>query len=190
MSRAKSFGPRRPPRRSTSCSTSSGGRRLGRLRSRGATRRFPAGRLSLSRSERVRPLMRSGALPPGRAGMRSSGRGSRSGGRGGPQGPNPPSLLRCRGGPFARRLGSFSRGRSIGAGYRGFNATKRLDATPILMDARRRLSKESPATTYSPRGSPPKYHRRWRSSLPCSEWERVFPRRCSHRNISWFSNNS
>ena len=30
-------------------------------------------------------------------------------------------------------------------------------------------------------GAPPKYHRRWRSSLPCSEWERVFPRRNCHR---------
>src|SRR5581483_6442716 len=55
------------------------------------------------------------------------------------------------------------------------------------MDARRRLSRESPAATYSPGGSPPKYHRRWRSSLPCSEWERVFPRRYSHRNICWLS---
>jgi hypothetical protein len=42
-------------------------------------------------------------------------------------------------------------------------------------------SSEIPATTYSPRESPPKYHRRWRSSLPCSEWERVFPRRYRHR---------
>ena len=39
----------------------------------------------------------------------------------------------------------------------------------------------NPAATYSPRGSPPKYHRRWRSSLPCSEWERVLPRRYGHR---------
>ena len=45
------------------------------------------------------------------------------------------------------------------------------------------FTRESPAATYSPRESPPKYHRRWRSSLPCSEWERVFPRRYCHRNI-------
>src|SRR6266508_6438356 len=44
----------------------------------------------------------------------------------------------------------------------------------------------NPAATYSPGESPPKYHRRWRSSLPCSEWERVFPRRYGHRNI-WLS---
>lgn len=43
------------------------------------------------------------------------------------------------------------------------------------------LLREIPAATYSPRGLPPKYHRRGRSSLPCSEWERVFPRRNSHR---------
>jgi hypothetical protein len=42
---------------------------------------------------------------------------------------------------------------------------------------------ENPAATYSPRGLPPKYHRRGRSSLPCSEWERVFPRRYSHRKL-------
>ena len=41
--------------------------------------------------------------------------------------------------------------------------------------------REIPAATYSPRGLPPKYHRRGRSSLPCSEWERVFPRRNCHR---------
>ena len=39
----------------------------------------------------------------------------------------------------------------------------------------------NPAATYSPRELPPKYHRRWRSSRPCSEWERVFPRRNCHR---------
>ena len=39
----------------------------------------------------------------------------------------------------------------------------------------------NPAATYSPGESPPKYHRRWRSSLPCSEWERVLPRRNGHR---------
>jgi hypothetical protein len=27
----------------------------------------------------------------------------------------------------------------------------------------------------------PKYHRRWQVSLPCSEWERVVPRRYHHR---------
>ena len=43
------------------------------------------------------------------------------------------------------------------------------------------LVREIPAATYSPRGLPPKYHRRGRSSLPCSEWERVFPRRNCHR---------
>ncbi len=42
-------------------------------------------------------------------------------------------------------------------------------------------SRKNPAATYSPRGLPPKYHRRGRSSLPCSEWERVFPRRNCHR---------
>ena len=47
--------------------------------------------------------------------------------------------------------------------------------------ARRGLLVENPAVTYSPGGSPLKYHRRWRSSLPCSEWERVFPRRNGHR---------
>ncbi len=41
----------------------------------------------------------------------------------------------------------------------------------------------SPAASYSPGGSTLKYHRRWRSSLPCSKWERVFPRRHGHRNI-------
>src|SRR5439155_2736752 len=46
---------------------------------------------------------------------------------------------------------------------------------------RPRRFKENPAATYSPRGATPKYHRRWRSSLPCSEWERVFPRRYCHR---------
>ena len=40
---------------------------------------------------------------------------------------------------------------------------------------------KNPAATYSPRGLPPKYHRRGRSSLPCSEWDRVFPRRNCHR---------
>ena len=45
--------------------------------------------------------------------------------------------------------------------------------------------REIPAATYSPRGFPPKYHRRWRSSLPCSEWERVFPRRNCHRKPVW-----
>jgi hypothetical protein len=43
------------------------------------------------------------------------------------------------------------------------------------------LVREIPAATYSPGGLPPKYHRRGRSSLPCSEWERVFPRRNCHR---------
>ena len=42
-------------------------------------------------------------------------------------------------------------------------------------------SSRNPAATYSPRGLPPKYHRRGRSSLPCSGWERVFPRRYCHR---------
>ena len=41
--------------------------------------------------------------------------------------------------------------------------------------------RKNPAASYSPRGLPPKYHRRWQSSLPCSEWERVFPRRYNHR---------
>ena len=38
-----------------------------------------------------------------------------------------------------------------------------------------------PAVTYSPRPLPAKYHRRWRVSLPCSERERVVPRRYRHR---------
>ena len=88
--------------------------------------------MSPSRSERLRPLIRRGDLPLGRGRLGASGRGSRSGGRGGPHGPNPPSVRGRRGGPFRRGLGSFSRGRGIGAGYRGHNATKRLDAHPNL----------------------------------------------------------
>ncbi len=37
--------------------------------------------------------------------------------------------------------------------------------------------KSCPAVTYSPRGLPPKYHRRCSVSLPCSERERVVPKR-------------
>ena len=47
--------------------------------------------------------------------------------------------------------------------------------------SRQPLDVNCPAVTYSPRGLLPKYHRRWRVSLPCSEWERVVPRRYSHR---------
>ncbi len=156
-----------------------------RVRSRGVSRRRRDGRsLSRSRSVRDLPVTRSADLLRGRGGTTSSGRTSRGAVRGGPHGPNPPSERRRPGGRRPRRRGSDSLGLATGAGYRGPNATKRLDATSTCVDARRRLSKESPAATYSPRGSPPKYHRRWRSSLPCSEWERVFPRRCSHRNIS------
>ncbi len=46
-------------------------------------------------------------------------------------------------------------------------------ATPSL--------KNCPAVTYSPRGLPPKYHRRCLVSLPCSERERVVPKRQRHR---------
>ena len=35
--------------------------------------------------------------------------------------------------------------------------------------------------TYSPGVLQPKYHRRCRVSLPCSEWERVVPQRYGHR---------
>ena len=54
-------------------------------------------------------------------------------------------------------------------------------APPLLHRCAAGALVEIPAATYSPRGLPPKYHRRWRSSLPCSEWERVFPRRNCHR---------
>src|SRR5574337_1436836 len=37
------------------------------------------------------------------------------------------------------------------------------------------------AATYSPAQLPTQYHRRWRTSLPCSEWERVFPLRYGHQ---------
>ncbi len=37
------------------------------------------------------------------------------------------------------------------------------------------------ATSYFPRSSRSKYHRRWRSSRSCSGWERVFPLRHSHQ---------
>ena len=47
--------------------------------------------------------------------------------------------------------------------------------------SRQPLDVDCPAVTYSPRGLLPKYHRRCRVSLPCSEWERVVPRRSSHR---------
>ena len=39
-----------------------------------------------------------------------------------------------------------------------------------------------PATTYSPTALPLQYHRRWRTLLPCSEWERVWPLRSGHRD--------
>ena len=38
-----------------------------------------------------------------------------------------------------------------------------------------------PAASYSPAGSPPKYHRRWRTLLLCSGWEEVCPLRYGHR---------
>ncbi len=37
------------------------------------------------------------------------------------------------------------------------------------------------AMTYSPRGSRPKYHRRWRALLPGSGWVRAYPRRSNHQ---------
>ncbi len=36
-------------------------------------------------------------------------------------------------------------------------------------------SHQNPAASYSPAGSPLKYHRRWKASLLCSEWKSVTP---------------
>ena len=43
------------------------------------------------------------------------------------------------------------------------------------------LNKDLLAMTYSPRGSRPKYHRRWRALLPGSGWDRAYPRRTNHQ---------
>jgi hypothetical protein len=43
--------------------------------------------------------------------------------------------------------------------------------------------KIGPAMTYSPTGLPLQYHRRWRTLLPSSEWDRVWPLRYRRRKI-------
>ena len=58
----------------------------------------------------------------------------------------------------------------------GSETTKGRDA-----NASRPFVSTIPAASYSPAGSPPKYHRRWRTLLLCSGWEEVCPLRYGHR---------